>query len=238
MNAPPNRIPSHLADEYTLGNSIPVDHWYFDDSGAFGGRKYDLNEFYKMISDARNGGVKNYPQTDSLLHDAFKAYSIENKLVVIMGSGNPWYEAMALAYGCSHCCVIEYQKRELKHPKVTYFTVEEYASSKMKFDCAISISSFEHDGLGRYGDPLNPAGDLEAMKKMKNILKEDGLLYLAVPTGKDKLVWNAHRIYGNVRLPLLLDGWELVSTFGDPMLDVDTGKNAPSQPLFILKNYK
>ncbi len=32
------------------------------------------------------------------------------------------------------------------------------------FDMALSISSFDHDGLGRYGDPLDPVGDLKAMR--------------------------------------------------------------------------
>ena len=29
-----------------------------------------------------------------------------------------------------------------------------------KYDVCLSISSFDHDGLGRYGDPLDPSGDL------------------------------------------------------------------------------
>ena len=32
------------------------------------------------------------------------------------------------------------------------------------FDVALSISSFDHDGLGRYGDPLEPDNDLRAMR--------------------------------------------------------------------------
>ena len=37
---------------------------------------------------------------------------------------------------------------------------------------------------------------------------------MSVPVGKDILVWNAHRVYGRLRLPLLLEGWETVHTFG------------------------
>jgi hypothetical protein len=39
------------------------------------------------------------------------------------------------------------------------------------FDVVLSISSFEHDGLGRYGDPLNPDGDLAAMRSTRRLLK-------------------------------------------------------------------
>lgn len=236
MKTPPIEIPADLLNGYTLNNTIGIENWYFNDSGSFNGLKYDLNQFLSMIEDAKQKKEKNYPTTDILLHIALKHYPIKNKKVVIMGSGNPWYEAIAIANECEHCYVIEYQKRQLDHPNVTYLTVDEYNSNPIQFDCGISISSFEHDGLGRYGDPLNPEGDLESMKNMKTSIKKDGLLYLAVPTGIDKIVWNAHRIYGKIRLPLLLKEWKLLSTYGELKLDIDLGKDAPSQPLFILKN--
>lgn len=236
MKTPPLVIPPALLDRYTLNDTIKINEWYFNDSGAFHGLKYDLKQFLSMASDARMKKSRNYPETDNFLHKALEDYPIKGKVVVIMGSGNPWYEAIAIANECQHCYVIEYQKRYLNHTGVTYLTVEEYKANPIQFDLGISISSFEHDGLGRYGDPLNPEGDLEAMKNMKTVLKKDGLLYLAVPTGMDKVVWNAHRIYGKIRLPLLLKEWELISTYGDLKLDVDLGKDAPAQPLFILKN--
>ncbi len=50
-------------------------------------------------------------------------------------------------------------------------------------DRALSLSSFDHDGLGRYGDPINPIGDLVAMETVKQDLRSDGLLFLTVPIG-------------------------------------------------------
>lgn len=236
MKTPPKEIPAHLIKYYTLNNTIGIEQWYFNDSGSFNGLKYDFKDFISMIDQAKLKRVKNYPETDYLLYEALIKYPIKNKKVVIMGSGNPWYEAIAIANECEHCYVIEYQKRYLDHPLVTYLTVDEYNLNPIKFDCGISISSFEHDGLGRYGDPLNPDGDLDVMKKMKAIIKNEGLLYLSVPTGMDKLVWNAHRIYGKIRLPILLKSWELISTYGELKWDIDLGKDVPSQPIFILKN--
>ena len=32
------------------------------------------------------------------------------------------------------------------------------------FDSVVSFSSIEHSGLGRYGDPLDPDGDLKTMQ--------------------------------------------------------------------------
>ena len=77
------------------------------------------------------------------------------------------------------------------------------------FDAVFSVSSFDHDGLGRYGDPLCADGDLRSMDALRapGVLRGGGAVFLTVPVGADVLVWNLHRRYGAVRLPLLLAGW-------------------------------
>ncbi len=63
----------------------------------------------------------------------------------------------------------------------------------------ISVSSFDHDGLGRYGDPIDPLGDIKAMRLARCIIKREGLLLLAVPIGEDVVAFNLHRRYGSIR---------------------------------------
>lgn len=62
-----------------------------------------------------------------------------------------------------------------------------------------SISSFhaiEHFGLGRYGDDINPDAYLQVIKNMQRVIQPCGHVYIGVPVGpKDKLVFNAHRIF-------------------------------------------
>ena len=53
----------------------------------------------------------------------------------------------------------------------------------------------EHIGLGRYGDPLSPDGDLKAIAELKRVLAQGGSLLFVVPIGKPKIMFNAHRIY-------------------------------------------
>lgn len=53
----------------------------------------------------------------------------------------------------------------------------------------------EHVGLGRYGDPLDPGGDLRAMAELNRVLAPGGDLLFVVPVGKPRLQFNAHRIY-------------------------------------------
>jgi len=53
----------------------------------------------------------------------------------------------------------------------------------------------EHIGLGRYGDPLDPEGDLKAIAELTRVLAVGGHLLFVVPIGKPRIVFNAHRIY-------------------------------------------
>lgn len=53
----------------------------------------------------------------------------------------------------------------------------------------------EHVGLARYGDPLDPDADLKAISELKRVLSIGGSLMFAVPVGKPKIMFNAHRIY-------------------------------------------
>lgn len=57
------------------------------------------------------------------------------------------------------------------------------------------MHTVEHVGLGRYGDPIDPEGDLTAMAELKRVLAVGGSLLFVVPVGKPKIMFNAHRIY-------------------------------------------
>ena len=51
------------------------------------------------------------------------------------------------------------------------------------FDIALSISSFDHDGLGRYGDPIDANADIRAMRLAQCLLKPNGLMFMTIPIG-------------------------------------------------------
>lgn len=53
----------------------------------------------------------------------------------------------------------------------------------------------EHVGLGRYGDSLDPDGDLKAIAELTRVLAVGGSLLFVVPIGKPRIQFNAHRIY-------------------------------------------
>lgn len=66
--------------------------------------------------------------------------------------------------------------------------------------------------LGRYGDELNPWGDIIAIAKAWCVTKPGGTLAVGVPTNphQDYVVYNAHRIYGPTLYPQLTTNWNFV----------------------------
>ena len=239
--SPPRDIPSELLDAYTQNQTIPTFTWYFDETvETQGHRIYYKEQVQKLILKAKNRHQNYYGITDKWLYELIDKNPrlVKGKKVAIVGSNIPWYEAIVLSYG-GYPTTIEYNQIHMEDKRLKYLSVDALKQSSEKFDLVISISSFEHDGLGRYGDPLNPRGDLEAMKLWKKYIKEGGFMILSVPVGKDALVWNAHRIYGPLRLYNLIDGYEMVSSVPD-FLEIKNSffkleNNYNNQPIFLLK---
>lgn len=236
---PPRHIPDKLYGEFTMNGFVEVQEWYINSTVS-----KEKNIFYKketvldLLEKVKQHKTFYYGSTDTWLYQALEKYNIKDQQVVIFGSVQPIYESICLHYG-GNPITVEYNKWTTDHPDLCCMTPAEYDEAPILFDAGFSISSFEHDGLGRYGDPINPWGDIEAMKKAKKMIKPNGLFFLAVPMGKDYLIWNAHRIYGKKRLPLLLEGWEVVDYFGirdfnDPLFN--NTKPEHIQPVLVLRN--
>lgn len=79
-----------------------------------------------------------------------------------------------------------------------------------RFDQIVNCSSIEHVGLGgRYGSFEESDGDLHAMAILRALLAPGGRMLLTIPVGRDSTWPPYHRIYGEERLPRLLDGYRI-----------------------------
>lgn len=76
-----------------------------------------------------------------------------------------------------------------------------------------SLSSFhalEHFGLGRYGDKIEPDAYLKVIRNIQRVIKPGGHVYIGVPVGpKDKLIFNAHRVFAIQTIIKLFDKMDL-----------------------------
>eukprot|EP00039_Didymoeca_costata_P029710 m.26000 g.26000 ORF g.26000 m.26000 type:complete len:312 (+) comp7758_c0_seq1:237-1172(+) len=222
--SPPKEMPEDTISMFTMDGKVEVGKMFVDDT--IGGQgthyKYPLTMVEDMITSAKkllevpvqDLPFRRIPKMDQWLLAALKEHPVDGKNVVVFGSMQPWYEAIVLAAGAHSVHTMEYNNVSYDHPQITTSIPSTYNWELEGFDIALSISSFDHDGLGRYGDPVNPIGDLLAMRIANCMLKSNGLLFLTVPVGPDVVVWNLHRRYGSFRLPLLLYGWRHMGSFG------------------------
>lgn len=67
----------------------------------------------------------------------------------------------------------------------------------------------EHIGLGRYGDPLDPDGPRKAAAELSRVLSKGGRLYLTTPVGRERVCFNAHRVFSPMGLLDMLPGLSL-----------------------------
>ncbi|TWU55482.1 class I SAM-dependent methyltransferase [Rubripirellula reticaptiva] len=76
-----------------------------------------------------------------------------------------------------------------------------------------SICVVEHIGLGRYGDPIDPAGSIKAANELVRVLAPGGRLFISVPVGKrDFLYFNAHRVFSEATVLRLFSELEMVQS--------------------------
>lgn len=67
-------------------------------------------------------------------------------------------------------------------------------------DCVTCLHTIEHIGLGRYGDAINPNGWQLGLKSLNALLKVNGILWLSAPVGRQRIEFNAHRIFSPITI--------------------------------------
>jgi SAM-dependent methyltransferase len=88
-------------------------------------------------------------------------------------------------------------------------------------DSVSCLHAIEHFGLGRYGDDVNYDGWAIGIRNLQRILREGGKLYLSVPIGRQRVEFNAHRVFsvsdllGFLQRDFLLDTFTFVDDNGE-----------------------
>jgi FkbM family methyltransferase len=120
-----------------------------------------------------------------------------------------------LEAGAKEIVTLEYGEIISKHPKIKTMTPLQFRKSYLSdtlrtFDAIVTFSSVEHSGLGRYGDALNPWGDIIAIARAWCVTKQGGSLTIGVmyDYNNDYIRFNAGRWYGKVRFPYLATNWK------------------------------
>ena len=154
---------------------------------------------------------------------ALTKFPVRNASVLVSGSVTPWVEALLHAHEAREVHTSDFKPRVGTSRLTRFVLVQDLLrrgagssgrSFRARFDAIVSFSSIEHDGLGRYCDPINADGDLAAVAEYREWLREGGLLFLAVPLGPDEpatiVGGNNERIYGRQRFARLVEGFDIL----------------------------
>jgi Caenorhabditis protein of unknown function, DUF268 len=222
-SAPP--IPDELKPYFTFNNVIEITNHKLRRNIALGvpeARIWTEEAINQAISEAKAGTLKGTygVQATSSLRDDLADLPIRGKSIMVIGTQKPWIEAILLHFGAAKVTTLEYSNIVSEHPKLKTLEPHQFrerflAGTLESFDGIVSHSSLEHSGLGRYGDALNPWGDILAVARAWCVTKEGGFLYLGLPTGNDNIMSNWHRTYGRIRWPLVAANWKPLPTKGD-----------------------
>jgi hypothetical protein len=86
--------------------------------------------------------------------------------------------------------------------------------SRFESDSVASLSTLhaaEHFGLGRYSDPIDPDACFKFMNALQRVLAPGGRLYFSVPVGRERVEFNAHRVFAVQTILDAFSGLRLVS---------------------------
>ena len=78
-------------------------------------------------------------------------------------------------------------------------------------DSLSTLNVAEHFGLGRYSDPVDPDACFKFMKALERVLAPNGRLYFSVPCGRERVEFNAHRVFAPQTILESFPGLQLVS---------------------------
>jgi hypothetical protein len=229
----PYPLPTQLRRMFSLNGAIRIRNWNRFVNIYLGGtehqkrtNQWDPELLAKVMGEIQMGtheGTYGISETTRIRDHLRITGKIQGSRVLVIGSERPWLEAICLLLGATNVVTLEYGTILSTHPNIQTLTPVEfrkqYSNGTLgQFDTVVSFSSLEHSGLGRYGDAVNPWGDLLAVARAWCVTKPGGALALGLPTGIDYVSWNAHRVYGKVRWPLVTANW----------IQVDSALHKPS----------
>ncbi len=225
QDAAPRVIPPKYLPHYTLNGQIPLSEYYFNKK-YLGKTAHTpvwtrslVDEWRSLVNEDKLEGNYGVEETKHLKNALLHARGVKNGRVLVIGSEIPWVEATLLASGARSIVTLEYGKIKSEHPDILTMTPMEFKRAFREktlglFDAIVTFSSVEHSGLGRYGDALNPWGDVLEVARAHCVCAPGGSLVIAVMTNMthmhDKLEFNAHRVYGYQRWPYLTTNWRQV----------------------------
>lgn len=243
-NSPYETIPDELLAGYSMNGTVPILPFFINGTNDLDQQQWSKSYMETHVNNFTAEKIKKGKQGPEPYHcgslwilKAVEKYGIRNKRVAVVGSLVPWIEAILLNFN-NIVTTIEYNVPNVDYPNLSAISYWDFQKTQNQYDCVVTYSSVEHSGLGRYGDPLDPDADLKTMKDIHQNLSTNGILIWGAPLGHDAVAWNAHRIYGKIRLPFLFSGFcelEWIDVNKEAVLNQPLRSNSINPVIVLLK---
>ena len=190
--------------------------WYRDDYREFkklmgNNNDFPINDNFPCVDDKKDDAGDTH--SHYFLQDLYVAQKIfENKPEKHVDVGSSINGFVGHVASFREIEVLDIRKMESKIKNVIFKQADVMDENKVPTDYCDSVSSLhalEHFGLGRYGDPIDPNGHIKGFNNITKMLKVGGAFYFSVPMGRQRIDFNAHRVFG---MPYLVS---LVSRYFD-----------------------
>ena len=149
---------------------------------------------------------KAFERSQPLLSDV----EVNGKRLAVVEERDLFLESICVALGAETTAVrlqpVENSSRLLKAEQLA-----EWLASDDRYDLIICRWLIESWGLGRHNEPIDPDGDLTLLARIRAKLDPGGRLIMTPPLGRDRLIFNAMRVYGAHRWPILMAGFVIDS---------------------------
>lgn len=193
--------------------------WFFGDLSSY--RKHDrgskfpvrMRDLFPILTDRGSsagfaGGHYFYQD----LWAARKIFASNPREHVDIGSRVDGFIAHLLSFRT--VTVVDIRPIVSSVPGLTFMRDDATDLSRFEDNSIFSLSSLhvaEHFGLGRYGDPIAPDACFRFMGALQRVLAVGGRLYFAVPMGRERVEFNAHRVFAPATILSAFSSLELVS---------------------------
>merc|ERR1711971_15277 len=188
-----SNLTAELRGMYSYQGRVELHDWYWNAAGDGGGWSAEptifTQEEVQHYIDAVVSGtpIDTYHNGSNMVSAAADFINVTDKTVLVIGTQRPWLEAVLLSKNPRKVVTLEYGHYISEYPGFSFIRPDEFqakfiAGTLDTFDAIFSFSSIEHSGLGRYGDTLNPWGDIIAIAEAWCVSSKDASLALSVPT--------------------------------------------------------
>ncbi|VDN52730.1 unnamed protein product [Dracunculus medinensis] len=210
----PTNISENLHNIYTMNGYAKFSEGYSTDDDSpviLTWRKEDIDKYQSEDFEQ----TLLYGDMQEALYNAIWSYKMDGMEGLVIGSIVPWVEANCLKHGARKIVASGFHRVNVDYPELSFSSQQELASQSISnpqsFDFIIMLSGIASSGLSRDNHEMN--GDLMEMLRLQCLLKNEGLIFIAIPVGKDQIIYNSHRIYGPLRFSMLSEGLQLLSVF-------------------------